>query len=403
MDTRHTKDKLAILHIDPERNWGGGETQVLSLSRYLHQAGHRSVVAADPRGCLYQRLRQEHLPCQALRIRNDLDIWAGYTLRRLVKAGLAHSAHPYDLVHFHTARAHALSPWLHGLPSKRVVTRRMDYPLKKGYWTRFLYTHSVDTVVAISHGVQAVLRAGGVSETRIRRIPSGVDTACFVFRPETRASLRTQLFQQYGIGVTDSLIVSTGALVERKDARSLIQAVHHLHRNGLQPHTLICGEGPLRASLEAEVEALGLASYIHFIGFCSDVPAYLAAADVFVHVPVWEGLGVAVIEALAAGLPVIASQVGGIPELITDQSTGLLIRPQDPIALADALRRLIHTPDFAQALGRAGQRHAQEYFDLHAMAQANEVLYYELLTSKNTRTTSTTSTISSSIRKKTSA
>ena len=105
----------------------------------------------------------------------------------------------------------------------------------------------------------------------------------------------------------------------------------------------------------------------------------------FVHVPVWEGLGVAVIEALAAGLPVIASQVGGIPELIIDQSTGLLIHPQDPMALADALGCLIHAPDLAQALGQAGQAHAQKYFDVHAMAQANEVLYYELLTGKNTR------------------
>ena len=387
MDTIHTRDRLAILHIDPEQSWGGGETQVLSLSRYLHQAGHRSVVAADPRGCLYQRLRQENLLCQALRIRNDLDILAGYTLRCLVQADLVHSANPYDLVHFHTARAHALSPWLSGLPIKRVVTRRMDYPLKKGHWTRLLYTHSVDTVVAISHGVQAALLAGGVPETRLRRIPSGVDTECFVFRPETRASMRAHLFQQYGIGLTDSLIISTGALVGRKDSHSLIQAVHHLHKNGLQPHALICGEGPLRASLEAEVQALGLDSYIHFIGFCPDVPAYLTAADMFVHVPVWEGLGVAVIEALAAGLPVIASQVGGIPELIKDQSTGLLIRPQDPIALADALGRLIHTPGFARALGQAGQAHAQEYFDVHAMARANEVLYYELLTDEGDRLT----------------
>ena len=383
MDITRTREKLAILHIDPERSWGGGETQVLSLSRYLHQAGHRSVVAADPRGCLYQRLRQENLSCHPLRIRNDLDVLAGHTLRRLIQASLAHSANPYDVVHFHTARAHALSPWLHGLPIKRVVTRRMDYPLKKGHWTRFLYTHSVDTVVAISHGVATALLAGGVPETQLRRIPSGVETERFVSRPETRASMRTHLLQQYGIGLTDSLIISTGALVERKDYHSLLQAVHQLHHNGLQLHALICGEGSLRARLEAEVHRHGLDSYIHFIGFCPDVPAYLTAADMFVHVPIWEGLGVAVIEALAAGLPVIASQVGGIPELIEDQSTGLLIRPRDPIALAAALGRLIGTPGFARALGQAGQAHAQEYFDVHTMAQANEVLYYELLTDKN--------------------
>lgn len=383
MDTTHTRGKLAILHIDPERSWGGGETQVLGLTRYLHHTGHRSVVAADPRGCLYQRLIQENLPSSPLRIRNDLDIWAGRSLRRLVQA---HPANQYDLVHFHTARAHALSPWLSGLGIKRVVTRRMDYPLKKNVWTRFLYTHSVDAVVAISHRVHAAVLAGGVPQTQLRRIPSGVETQRFVAAPDTRARMRAQLCHQYGIGLTDSLIVSTGALVERKGYHALIQAVQHLHHNGLQPHALICGEGALRASLEAEVQALGLVSHIHFIGFCSNIPAYLAAADVFVHVPVWEGLGVAVIEALAAGLPVIASQVGGIPELIKDQSTGLLIPPQNPIALANALRRLLDSPGFAQALGQAGQAYTQEYFDIRAMAQANEVLYYELLTQREQHT-----------------
>lgn len=385
--TSHTRKKLAILHIDPERSWGGGETQVLGLSRFLHQAGHRSVVAADPAGRLYQRLRHEKLPCERLRIRNDLDVLAGYMLRHLVRGSRVHSANRYDIVHFHTARAHALSPWLKGLPVKRLVTRRMDYPLKSGHWTRFLYNHSVDKIVAISHGVATALLAGGVPETQLRQIPSGVDTMRFIPRPETRTSMRTHLFQQYGIGVKDSLIVSTGALVERKDSLSLIRALHHLHNNGLQPHAIFCGEGPLRVFLEAEANRYRLGSYIHFIGFCPDVPAYLAAADIFVHVPIWEGLGVAIIEALAAGLPIVASQVGGIPELINDQSSGLLIRPQDPMALAAALDRLIRTPGFARGLGQAGQAYAQECFDIHAMAHANEVLYYELLTGESDRIT----------------
>ena len=226
--------------------------------------------------------------CQALRIRNDLDILAGYTLRCLVQADLVHSVNPYDLVHFHTARAHALSPWLSGLPIKRVVTRRMDYPLKKGHWTRLLYTHSVDTVVAISHGVQAALLAGGVPETRLRRIPSGVNTECFVFRPETRASMRAHLFQQYGIGLTDSLIISTGALVGRKDSHSLIQAVHHLHKTRTH-HTHSSVAKGMRSSLEAEVQALGLDSYIHFIGFVQMSQAYLDRADCLSNV--WNLLG----------------------------------------------------------------------------------------------------------------
>src|SRR5262249_50293305 len=109
--------KLNILHVDPERNWGGGEIQVLGLTTYLNHTGHHSVVAIDPRGILSQRLAQADLSTSVLTVRNDIDIFAGLRLRRLVQTG------NYQIVHFHTARAHALSPWLRGLRAKRVVTR----------------------------------------------------------------------------------------------------------------------------------------------------------------------------------------------------------------------------------------------------------------------------------------
>ncbi len=146
--------------MDPERQWGGGEVQVLGLTTYLNRVGHRSVVAADPQGALWQRLDAAGLPVRPLRIRNACDALAGVGLRRLVRA------EPYDLVHFHTARAHALGPWLHGRGVKRVVTRRMDYPVKTGPLTRLLYLRSVDTVVAISASVQAALK--GVTKVVLR-------------------------------------------------------------------------------------------------------------------------------------------------------------------------------------------------------------------------------------------
>ena len=155
-----------------------------------------------------------------------------------------------------------------------------------------------------------------------------------------------------------------GALVKRKSPHTLIEAAAQLHSRCQQEqhakrpsqapplHYLICGDGPLRGELEGRVRALGLASVFHFAGFCRDLPAYLAAADIFVHTPVREGLGVAVLEAMAAGLPVVASRVGGIPDLITDGETGLLISIQDPSALRSALLQCIQRPDWARNFGR---------------------------------------------------
>src|SRR5262249_20582944 len=133
----------------------------------------------------------------------------------------------------------------------------------------------------------------------------------------------------------------------------------------------------LRTALQAETRALGLETDVRFAGFCPEISHYLAAADLFVHVPQWEGLGVAVIEGLAAGLPVVASRGGGISDLIKDHITGLLVPPQDPTTLAAALTRLVQAPAWACTLGRAGQAHARAQFDLSVMAQANEALYYD--------------------------
>lgn len=326
-------------------------------------------MASDPRGVLWSRLGEHGLLQYPLRVRNHLDLLAGFRLRRLVQAG------GYHIAHFHTARAHALSPWLHGLPVKRIVTRRMDYPVARGRMTRLLYEQSVDMVVAISQGVEAALLAGGVPPARIRRIPSGVETARFLPNEQARQQLRAAL----GLAPHDILVLTVGALTERKGHGTLFSAASLLQERGIQLHYIVCGEGSLRPRLEAQVRALGLQERVHFPGFSSDIPCYLAAADIFVHVPLWEGLGVAVIEALAAGVPVVASQVGGLPELITDQATGLLVPPQEATALAVAIERLVHDPQWAKTLGATGQAFVQARFDMSVMAQANESLYKELL------------------------
>src|SRR5262249_6806863 len=155
---------------------------------------------------------------------------------------------------FHTARAHALSPWLHGLGVKRIVTRRMDYPLRRGLLTRLLYLHSVDRIVAISQGVQAALMAGGAPAARIRLIPSGIDTARFAPDLTARHRVRTQ----YSVAPQVSLIVSVGALVERKGHNLLLLAARLLKEQGYALRCLVCGEGPLRSTLETQVRTLEL-------------------------------------------------------------------------------------------------------------------------------------------------
>lgn len=301
-------------------------------------------------------------------MKNDLDVIAGLRLRRVVRAG------GYHIVHFHTARAHALSPWLRGLPVKRVVTRRMDYRVRPGWFTRLLYDNSVDAVVAISLGVKAALQAGGVPNSHIRIIPSGIDTTRFAVTADQRTKQRAAL----GIAPHECVVLAVGALAERKGHITLLQAAALLRPKGKQLRYLICGDGPLRTRLGNEARTLGIAEDVRFLGFCPNVIDYLAAADVFVHVPLWEGLGIAVIEALAAGLPVVASRVGGIPELIEDGQSGLLVPPQEPAVLAAAIERVVGDRSWAKRLGTNSQAAVRSRYDVTVMAQANEALYDEL-------------------------
>ena len=137
---------MDVLHVDPERGWGGGEVQVMALLRELARRGHRSRLAADPRGRLAREAAAAGVPVEALPVANALDVRAGAHLRALV-AG-------HDVVHFHTARAHALAPFCRGRGARLVVTRRMDYVPRGGVYARWLYNRAVDAVIAISEGVR---------------------------------------------------------------------------------------------------------------------------------------------------------------------------------------------------------------------------------------------------------
>ncbi len=355
---------LAILHVDPERGLGGGERQVLGLLAHLHAAGHRQTLAADPRGRLAPRAAELGIRVVPLAIRNHLDIPAA---RRL--AGLL-AREPYAILHFHTARAHAMAAFL-GKSSGvlRVVTRRMDYRLRGGWYTRRLYNHGVQAVIAISEGVRAMLIESGVEPARIHLVPSGVEPAWFAPRPGARAAAR----ERHGISDAQWLAVVVGALEERKGHAVLLDALASLRDPRLR--VLCAGDGSLRDALPAHAAALGLGDTVRFLGAVDDVAELLAAADAFLMPSHHEGLGVAALEAMAAGLPVVASRVGGLPEAVIDGETGLLVPPGEAAALAHAIARLVADPAQARAFGAAGRARVEACFSMTAMAEGTLAVY----------------------------
>jgi len=355
--------RLKILHIDPERGWGGGERQVIGLIEYLIERGHQCHLLCHPGGPLEQKARANGFHTTPVHMRNEFDPRPALFFRGLLQK------ERYDIIHFHTKRGHALSLWLGRRSSvgKTVVTRRMDYPLATNWYNRYLYNRKTDGVVAISQKIADVLIEAGIPAAKIRVIYSGVDTR--VFGP---VSFRDWSQRTPTIG-------TVAVLFKRKGHRYLLEAAASLKKRGLNLRYLFAGDGPERAELEKQIGALHLDSEVTFQGFVADVPRFLTQVDIFVLPSLHEGLGVALLEAMAAGKPIVACGVGGIPELIQDGETGSLVPPKNSEALAQAIAKLACQQHVAEQLGKKAWKKVREEFSVEQMGRKNEAFYCELL------------------------
>jgi len=352
-----------ILHVDPEKGWGGGERQVAGLMRYLFERGHTNHLLCNLESPLVRKTENVAEKIFGFTMRNDLDFRPAPRVRRIMRG------EAYDIVHFHTKRAHALSAWLGRTPSvqRRVVTRRMDYPLRGGWFDRHLYNRCVDGVVAISEPIAALLAAGGIDGEKIRVIPSGVDPAPYENIPPRG-------------GEPSPVVVGTVAALEaRKGHRFLLEAAAELKRRGRSFIFRVAGDGSEKTALQEMARKLGVEREVEFVGFVADVAGFLASIDIFVLASMFEGLGVAAIEAMAAARPVVATAVGGLKDLVVEGETGFLVPPGDSMALAQALDGLAEEKELARAMGKKGRARVLEHFTMERMARANEEFYYQLL------------------------
>jgi glycosyltransferase involved in cell wall biosynthesis len=209
---------------------------------------------------------------------------------------------------------------------------------------------------------RAGLAAGTCDESRTVVIHNAVETG----PPPERTARETGPVE----------IVGVGRLAEQKDFATLISALALLPARSARLRVL--GEGPLRESLEAQIAAEGLGEAIELVGEVTDVRSQLARADIFALTSRWEGLPLSVLEAMAAGLPVVASAIDGVPEAVVDGETGYLTPPQEPQAVADALSRLIGDADLRLRLGQAGRSRAEAGFSLPGWRAAHLELYRTL-------------------------
>lgn len=363
--------------MDTGREWRGGQAQVLALLRGLAERGHETVLFCPVAAPLAERARAAGVRVRGFDAASDLDLVAGARLASAL------GAERPDLVHLHSGRAHAVGAWAArcagGLPV--VVSRRVDFAVARHPLSALKYRMGVDRYVCISEGVRRVLQEGGVPESRLAVVPSGIDVGRWQRLPSPEV-----LAREIGLAPGAPVVGNIAALAPHKDQHNLLAAAALLARRMPEVRWVVFGEGSLRPALEAERARLGLEETVLLPGFTERVGEVLALLSVFVLSSYLEGLGTSVLDAQAAGVPVVATAVGGVPEAVSHGETGWLVPPRDPEALAAAVESALRDP--AEAGRRARQaRETVKRFDIANTVALTERVYREVLAERAGRPT----------------
>ncbi len=341
---------LRIVHVDTERSWGGGQRQLQLLCAGLQRRGHRVWAAVRPGTRLMAELAAIGVPALPLTPLVEWDLAAARRLRALVRRVDA------DVIHAHTGHAVALAALARaGTRARLVVARRVALPLRRNPVSRWKYARAA-RIVAVSEHVRQVLRAGGFPDNRIGVVRSGVDLGA----PASPAPAST--LAALGVDGRRPLVVMVSALVPpHKDPEAFIAGVAAARAAGCDCQGLLIGGGPLAARAERARRRAGLNGALRLTGFRSDARELLAAADVAVLTSRDEGLGTTVLDAMQAGVPVVATAAGGVRETIRDGVDGLLVPVGDAAALGAAIARVIAEPQLRRALAASGRQRVQAF------------------------------------------
>ena len=334
-----------IVHVASGREWRGGQRQVWLLAQALGRMGVEQVVVTGSGTELARRLRSSGVPLRPVTWNAGLDprvlVPIIGTLRRRPAILHAHDAHALTLAGVCAA--------LTGAPL--VVTRRVDFPLRRrGFWGR------ADRVIAISHAVSDVLVRSGIDPGRISVVHSGISLD--LARATTRLGIRDLL----GLPAAARVAANVAALVPHKDHATLLGAAKQLEARYPDLTWVIAGEGELRSALESRIRQLGLTRRVHLMGHVPNPERLIADADVFVMSSQEEGLGTAVLEAMALGIPVASTAAGGLPEMLGN-GAGLVVPPREPGALAEAVARLLDSAQLRADLVERGLAEVRRFTD----------------------------------------
>lgn len=367
-------ERIPVLYVIWSLQTGGAERVVADLARKLDRRRFRPLVCClNFKGRLAEELEAEGIPVFALDKKPKADLGALLRLARLMRRENVLVVHTHLWTSSLWGRLAAL---LAGVKVRVVTEHNLD--LWRGpahlFADRLLarFTHHF---VFVSEEVASFYRARlPLADVPCTVVHNGIDRAPFEAAPPG-GDVRARM------GIPEGAVVAgvVGRLDERKGHRYFLEALHRLRATEPRLHGLVVGEGREKDNILAQRKALGLEDRVHVVGYWASLPEALAAIDVFVLPSLMEGHPLAILEAMAAGKPVVATRVGGNHEAVDEGRTGLLVPPQDAEALGQAIATLAADPSTRNRMGQEARRRLDERFSLDAAVRANEEAYLKAL------------------------
>lgn len=296
----------------------------------------------------------------------------------------------FDIVHSHMSKGAligGIAGWLSRAPVVLNTAHNFGWLaipnalLRRVFWLydKLLFALTLDRLVTISRlQEQQIVATRLVSRNRVTTVLNGIDVGALAAKAARGSATRAEL----GIPADAVLVITVARLVWLKAVDQLVEAVALMGERAANAVFIVVGEGTDRPALERLIEKRGLIGRVRLLGGRLDVPRLLSLADIFALPSVSEGMPIAIMEAMATGLPVVATAVDGTPEVVEDGKTGLLVPPRDPAALAAAIGKLIAEPGLRKDMGRKGRRRIEQSFSDRSLAAGMDALYTELLARK---------------------
>lgn len=366
------KKVKTILFLSTSSGPGGAEQVISNLAACMDPDKYRGVLCVFRPGWLQERSQSRGVPTYVIPTQGMMDWRWAHRFRDLLRG------EQVDLIHAHefdaTVQGAAVAAYC-GIPVVATVHGKHYFWEKLRRRLAYRWVSRRATMVAVSEDLKRfVVEKVGIDSSRITVLYNGVDLPQATDPADIEACRRAM-----NLPDTDHVVGVVGNLYPVKGHQYLIDAIPAVLEKCPDSSFVFAGRGQLETDLKQQVNRLGLDKRVHFLGLRQDIPRVLALLDVFVLPSLSEGLSMAILEAMMAGKPVIATSVGGNPEIVTDEETGFLVPPRDSHALAERLVTLLKNRHLAAQLGEHGKRRAERQFSLQSMVNAYESLYAEHL------------------------